>query len=270
MLGFRQQWTVLALVVAMGCAKVPPDTVLPRNGISLYDVAVVAASGQRTLTAVYLLEAVPDDEGVWTIRTLHTEGTWEEGGEKLSYDSDAPAPEDPWPLSLQHAVASVPALVRFTEDGVPVGLVEEEGWRLASLKAMQALELPSQAMASGEALLDPGGLVRDLQRNFPGMPPEGVWVRDESIAGLPSQRIESCEATAEGRRRVWRCTGEVEGPKAGPARLHQMETSTQVVMDRRGLVSLEGTYSGTLVMLDESGTNVVDRPVAGRRLVVRR
>ncbi|MBW1878278.1 MAG: hypothetical protein JRJ84_07955 [Deltaproteobacteria bacterium] len=270
MLGSRQLWTVLALAAATACARVPPDAMLPRSGTSLYDVVVAAASGERTVTSVYLLEVVPGAERVWTIRTVHTEGTWEETGGAFAFDSGDPRPEDPWPLLLQHAVASVPAVVQFTDDGVPVGLEEEEGWRMASLKAMQALDLPSQAMASGEALLDPRGLVRDLQRNFPGMPPEGVWVRDESIAGLPSQRIESCEATTEGRRAVWRCEGEVEGPKVGPARLHLMVSSSVVVMDKHGLVSLEGTYSGTLVMLDESGTDLVDRPVAGRRLVVRR
>jgi hypothetical protein len=270
MLGSRQLWVFLAIAVVTACARVPPDTALPRSEASLYDVAVAVASGERTVTSVYLLEVVPDGDRVWTVRTVHTEGTWEEGGESFTFDSDEPRPEDPWPLSLQHAVASVPAAVRFTEDGVPVGLVEEEGWRMAGLKAMQALQLPSQAMSAGDALLDPGGLVRDLQRNFPGMPPEGMWVRDESIVGLPSQRIESCEATTERRRAVWRCEGEVEGPKTGSARLHQVESSSVVVMDGRGLLSLEGTFSGTVVMLDESGTDLVDRPVAGRRLVVRR
>lgn len=260
---------LLPVLLLAGCVKAPPEALPPRGVASTYQVAVAAASGERAMTALYTLEVVPQRDDVYSVRTVHTEGTWEEGGTRLDYDSSAPQRDDPWPLALQHAVASVPARLQFSEGGSPVGLVEEQGWRMEGLRAMQELELPPEALAAGQQLLDPAGLVRDLQRIFPGTPPQGVWVRQEQIAGLDAQRIEACERTAAGGERTWTCEGEVEGPTEGPARLHEVDSSTVVVADARGLVSLEGTWVGTLVLLDATGDGVLDRPVAGRRLVVR-
>ena len=108
-----------------------------------------------------------------------------------------------------------------------------------------------------------------LQRSFPGTPPEGMWVREETIAGVPARRVESCTQTREGPRSRWTCLGTLEGPGEGDVRLVESESTTEVVADRHGLVRLEGTYAGTLVMLRESDGQVVDRPIAGQRLVVR-
>lgn len=259
----------LPLVALAGCVHAASVVEPPPGAASTYDVAVAAASADRMVTTVYTLKLVPDGKDVWTVRTLHTKGTWEEAGQTLKFDSDHPNPAAPWPLLLHHAVASVPAAIQFSPDGAPVGLLEEKGWRMAGLDALEALDLPPEALQAGEQLLDPAGLVRDLQRTFPGTPPVGVWSRQERIAGLPAQRVEQCTRSRLGGRTRWHCDGHVEA-KTPRARLYDTVSQSVIVVDARGLVSLDGTYSGTLLLADAKGEDVIDRPVAGRRFVERR
>lgn len=253
---------MLALLLLAGCPHGGLDALPPEGRASRYEVAVATAVADRAATSIHTLELEPLDDRVWTVRTVRTEGTWEDGPQQIRFDSQDPRVTDPWPLTLQHAVASVPAAVRFSPDGVPAELVAPDAWRDRARRTLQALDLPPQALASGESLLDPAGLLRDLKRTFTGMP-EAQWVREETVAGVTARRVESC--TPEGRG--WRCVGRVE---AEGGLLHDTRSETRLVFDGRGLVELESSYAGTLLLVGSDGVVRADRPVAGRRWVVRR
>lgn len=259
------------LALVLGSCVHRPEVGPPSQGPARYDVAVAAASGNRSMTSLYTLEVTPLPPDVWAFRTIHSEGTWEEGGERLQFDSSAPKPSEPWPIVQHHAVAGVAARVRLSEAGVPVAMVDEQRWEADARQALHALGLPPEAVRSGEALVDPGGVVRDLARDFPGVPPaEGAWVRSQRLAGVEGRRVEDCVVAAPGARTVWTCEGRIESPPGGPALLHDVTTWTTVEVDRRGVVQIEDSYAGTLVVLGPDGTGVLDRAIAGRRLVQRR
>ncbi len=117
---------------------------------------------------------------------------------------------------------------------------------------------------------DPEGLVRDLRRTFPGLPPtDATWTRSETLAGLPSQRAERCTESREKELRTWTCTGTAQGA-SDRVRLDQVTSSTTIQADGQGLLSYESTYQGFLVLLDPHGREAVRRAVVGRRLVQRR
>lgn len=232
---------------------------------------MAVASSERSLAALYELRSDRRDDHVWSFWTVRTEGTWEEPGKRSSFDSAAPTDADPWPLTLQHLVASVPAEVRMGPAGAPEALVDPDGWTTAARAAVYGSTLPVEALAGAEPLFDPTGVVEDLARSFPGVPPEdGAWDRTERIAGVAAHRVEQCAVEIDGPNRTWDCRGAVVGPSGGPARLHEVESWTRMVADRDGLRSLDAGYQGTLVMVGPDGRTVFDRPIAGRRRVERR
>ncbi len=264
-----QRADLLILIVLAGCAKIPPAGPSPRNA-ALYDVVVAVASAERQLESVYELEVEPAFDGVWIFTTTRSHGSWEEGGALATFDSEEPSKSDPWPVTLQHAISGVPTAFELEEGGAAVALMDPKQWKKDALGAIYRLDLPVEAMVAGEALLHPQGLVADLVRNFPGTPPEGEWRRNERIAGLTAARVEQCTPSRRGGLEIWQCAGTVEGPEEGPARLHEVASTTMIEVDRHGLKRLETTYSGTLVMLGPAGQGVLDRPIAGKRLVQRR
>lgn len=229
-----------------------------------WDVVVVAATGDRQLEATYVLETEPLGRERWRIATTHTRGAWIEHGETSTFDSEAPTTRDPWPLTLEHIVASVPAEVEV-KDGRPTALVDPDGWVDRARSALYGSTLPSEALPAGDRLIDPEGLLVDLDRTFPGRPPVGQWERGDRIAGLPVQRTEACTW----QKPQWTCAG-VATTTAPGAKLFEVSTTTTLVADRRGLVWMETGYSGTLVTLAPDGRDIVDRPIAGVRRVQRR
>lgn len=260
---------LLALVAVPGCVGTRVATPPPKAA-STYEVVIAAANGPRRVAEAYTLEVVPGDRDIWVFRTTHSEGEWEDGPTVHAFDSDARQRSDPWPLLQQYAISAVATPIQFADDGTLLGIVEPDAWSAEAHDALGSLELPVQAAAAGKALVDPDGVVRDLARNFPGTPSEGEWVRTEVVAGLRSTRIEQCVPSEERGTTLWTCEGRVEGPRSGQARLHDVTTWTKLALDRDGLVSLEGSYAGTLVLLDPEHQGVLDRAIAGRRLVQRR
>jgi hypothetical protein len=259
----------LALVLS-ACASGPLEALPDDRRPSTYRVGVAAASGDRTVTSIYTLRVVPRRDDVWAFTTTDAEGSWEEGAAAITWDSDQPQGSDPWPITLQHAISSIPAPIQMGPRGAPERLVDPETWRSAARQALEDTDLPPAAVASGASLVDPEGVVRDLRRNFPGLPPEeGPWIRDETIAGVSARRVEACRRERSRGRTTWTCQGRVEGPTEGAARLVDATSSTTLVVDRRGLSSLEYSYDGTLVVLAPDGQQALDRAVAGRRKVVR-
>ncbi|MFK7931497.1 MAG: hypothetical protein AB8H79_25180 [Myxococcota bacterium] len=259
------------IALAVACApKGPPSAAPDASGAQRYKVGVVAANGGAVVTSITTFEAEPRGEGVWAFRTAQAEGTWEEGTVAMTWNSANPTAADPWPVTLQHAVATVFAAVRLDERGAPHQLLDQARWKAEARDAMGKTGLPAQASVGAAALLDADGILRDLRRNFPGTPNgAGAWVRPERLAGLPATRLETCtQARAKGVT-TWTCSGRVEGPREGSARLVDATSTTQLVIDRKGLVQLDTEYSGTLVFLAPDGKRVIDRPIAGRRQVLR-
>jgi hypothetical protein len=236
--------------------------------VTRYGVKVVAGSGDRIVTSVYELEVLPGQHDQRTIRTTHTEGVWEEHGASLTFDSDSPKGQDPWYLSLQHAISAVPTEVLFDDDGRPIEIVRVEGWTTRAKEAADRLELPNEAASSERQLLDPDGVIRDLQRDFPGRPVLPEWRRSERIAGIGAERVEKCVHSAEAGLSVWTCDGVVEGPQDGPFRLVGTTSRTRIAADKRGLVEVESEYFGTLVATTSEG-KVIDRPIGGKRRILR-
>jgi len=237
---------------------------------ALYDVVVMAASSDRQVESIYVLAVEPIGPGVGVFTTLESTGSWTEEGSVAQFDSARPQRSDPWPVTLQHAISGVPATYQMDAYGGPVALLSEDAWKASAVEVIYGLDLPVQALASGEALLDPEGMVMDLRRNFPGAPTDDLWERDERIAGFPAKRSEQCVRREEAGVLSWSCEGEVMGPLEGPARLQDVSSTTWIAVDRWGLRRLETTYSGTLVMLGPGDRGVLDRPIAGKRLVQRR
>lgn len=257
----------LAFLTVLGCR--PPVAVVPSSAHLSYEVAVVLVSGDRTVTSVYELQVEAAGDGVLVFSTLDTEGTWEEPGQALYFDSRAPKASDPWPLTVQHAIASVPAAVELGEGGSPLRLVDADGWAEAGRSAVTALGLPGQAMTTAEALLDPDGYLRDLRRNFPGTPPdEGTWQRAERIVGVDSLRSESCISVRVGPSTTWQCEGRIDGEIEGRAKLHDTTSATTIVADRHGVERMESHFEGFVVLPTADG-RAITRGVGGRRLVQR-
>jgi hypothetical protein len=254
-----------------GCAK-SAALAHPDSRPAIYDVAVASASGDRRISSLYALQMMPDavDPSIRTVWTIHSEGTWEDGGNAMAFNSEAPRPSDPWPLTLQHTIATVPARISFTGTGAPEQVLDQPKWSQAVHDTVLALNLPEQALSTAGQLTDAQGVIRDLARNFPGTPLPGIWERDERIAGVDARRQETCVAEVQGARAIWACQGKILGPTEGSARLVDGTSHTQMVVDRRGLVLLEADYLGTLVLVGPNDEHLGDQAIGGRRLVERR
>ncbi|MBN2799688.1 MAG: hypothetical protein JXX28_11125 [Deltaproteobacteria bacterium] len=252
----------MPLALLIGCAHRPA----PASG--LYQIGAATASADRVMSTLYTVSVKRDAFDAATVRTVHTEGEWTEGGRDNRFDSDAQTGADPWPLRLEHAVASAPAAVRLSPEGAVTALIDEQGWRDAARDQITALDLPGAASAAAEALIDPEGLLRDLRRSFPGRP-EAVWVREESLGGITAALEEACTRSREGRLTVWTCAGGAREGGVGKARLQELTTWSIVRADRRGLQSFEMGYEGDVVVLDASGVVRLKNTLMGRRLVSR-
>ncbi|MFT7518757.1 MAG: hypothetical protein ACI9MC_000889 [Kiritimatiellia bacterium] len=258
-------WLLIA-----ACTKVPPAALPSQAGPATYRVGVAVASGNRSVTSVYTLQVAPVGDDTWSFATIHTEGSVETAHSALTYNSARPTSADPWPLTLQHAISTVPAAVRLDDSGRPAELLKADAWRSAGRIAAEKTELPTQAKQSATSLLDTHGYLRDLCRNFPGTPPvDSTWTREEDVAGLPVRRIETCTQIEEGRVTTWTCEGHIEGPTEGGSRLVDAKSTTTLRVDKHGMIDLHTTYEGTLVRMSLDGERVLDSPVAGQRKVVR-
>lgn len=256
------------LVLCAACAsKRPPEATFGRA--TGWDIAVLAATGDREIEAHYELVTERVNSSVFYVSTARTHGQWREPGDSSAFDSAAPTPSDPWPLTLQHLVASVPAKIRI-EEGRPVTILDESEWADAAERAIYGSSLPTDAIPAGAALIDAKGLLADLARTFPGTPSLRLWKRDERVAGVDAAITEECRYTVSEGTSSWSCVGEAKEHDGEDAQLFEVKTYTEMEVDSKGLRLVETGYSGTLVTLSKTNTTVDDRPITGFRRVVRR
>lgn len=251
----------MLLLSLLACAHLPSPAPAP------YAVAVAEGSSGRMVAAVYHLEVSEAPGDAVTFRTVRSEGSWEEGGEAHAWDSDAPAGSTPWALTLQHAIASVPTPVTLV-DGRPTGLVDADAWRANVAEVLASSDLPIAALRAASGLIEPEGVLADLQRSFPGLP-SPTWTRQGAVAGVGATREETCTRSRSGGRTTWECAGQFTAPPGSPAGLRDVRCTARVVADRRGLVAYESGFDGVLVLLGPDGQPAAERAVAGRRLVER-
>lgn len=255
------------LIVALA-ACAPRVAAPPRaHGPTAGEVGVAAAIGDGVVEERYTLRSEPVGRSVWAVATVRSEVlVVSPDGTEQRWSSDARTAADPWPLVLQHAVASVPAIVRMS-DGRPVEILSTDAWREAAQAAMEGTSLPEDAVATGANLVDPEGLLLDLGRAFPGMPEDGRLIGADRIAGVPARREESCSPLDAPGVLRFRCTGTATAAD-GSDRLYDVDTWTEVVADRVGMVWMESAYGGTVRGRGGSERGAV--AVAGHRRVERR
>jgi hypothetical protein len=261
-----------ALLLALTHSACATHRAGPPRRDATYEIAVVAAVGARTVTEHYAVRTAPAAAQAWRVHTAWTDSRVEDVAGPIAFDSRAPTRADPWPLVSQHAVASIPATVHFDARGRPDAILDAEGWAANARVAVRSLDLPEQAVRSGLALVDAEGLLRDLIRVFPGAPrthaaAEAEWSRPLRLAGVELPRVERCEAVVAEGLTTWTCEGPLALPAGGSTLVHEGESWSTLVLDRRGLRSFEEGWSGTLVQRDGGGLR--DQPFAGRRLVQR-
>ena len=224
-------WWLLATVHA---APLPDSAV--------YRIGSVMGSAERVLTSEAEVSVTHAGGKRWTFAVQRSLTTLE-GGETWRFDSAAPQPTDPWPVSQQHAVEAVPVRILLDGLGRP-SAVSDPAWQEAALAALAALPLPASAAASGEALVDAAGVVEGYARDFPGVPPKGsAWVRPERVAGVLAQRVETCTASTDGGTTHIQCAGTLEAPA-----LQGGVSRTELAYDRQGLVWMDASWEATVLV----------------------
>lgn len=240
-------------------------------GPQRWDVTVGLAATGKSVTAAYRLESRSLGKGRYTVQTTRSLGDWTEGSQTTTFDSAEPRPSDPWPFRAQHAIAEVPAEVRFDKGGRPVDLVDTQAWRDGAWAAVTALHLPAAAAKSTGQLVDPAGWMRDLTRSFPGTPPrKGRWERIEDLAGFGAAVVvEDCaRAVTDGLTR-WTCVGTASAEARDGVTLSEVKTHTEVEIDSRGLLRSSADRQAILIAHDDQGRPTHLEPWAQQRAVER-
>lgn len=262
---------VLTFGLLFGCAPRMPHPLPSASRPATFRVAVAAGQGDAIVSQLSTLESHPKNKDSVVLLTSQTEGSLSRRDAEVTFDSRSPSPADPWPITLQHAVAQVPAQVRYSaETGQIMELVDVESWKNSARSAIRALRLPPEAIASGDAMVDPEGLLGDLRRYFPGSPSIGSsWRRADRIGGVMVTREETCALQRQKGQRIYQCTGVFQAQDTQVAYIQGAASTTNITIDKQGLVRMESQYSGTLHRPIMGGSDTIDQPIYGRRVVQR-
>jgi hypothetical protein len=255
-------WTLVVILAVAAPRATPP----PGDGV--YEVAAVTGLGTQVVTSRLVLSTRRTGPSTWTVATTTTETSWEDPAGAVRFDSHNRRHADPWPLVAVHEVGALPADVGFDGDGAPERLLDDDAWARRVIATLDALDVPGEPVEGGVSLADPSGFLADLRRSFPGVPAED-WRRRMRVAGVEADRFERCERRREAGLTRYSCDGTLSVPVGAGAILHDAVVTSEVALDRRGLVWLEERWSGTVVRLDAQGA-MTDAPFAGVRRVERR
>ena len=258
-----------ALTFLVGCSHPGFRHPVPPKTSSVYKVVAVGAVGKRYVDETYTMAFEKSGPSEWTIRTLESSGTIEAAGLASTYDSKAPKSTDPWPATIQFALSSAPARIRFNETFRPEQMVSVKEWKVAAWNNIRQVGLPDSAQKSVEAMLAPEDFVQNLLRDFPGIPHRsGTWDHEVTIAGLTIPTQPTCTRTRGKGVTKWTCQSNI--PKAGNDRgkLFDITATTELEVDNKGLLSHTFTYDAVLVRGSSAG-QVSHHPAAGKRRVQR-
>jgi len=235
-----------------------------------YRVLAMTLGEGMTIRSEYEIELQPLRPDARTVQTNYSAGVIDRGGEEIRFDSRNPSDEDPWPMLIQHVVASTPLRVVFEHSGKPVAVEGIEEWKSLVTTRLGALEFPVNTQDPDSELLDPEAILRDLSRTFPGAPvSEGPFQRPLRVAGVAGSVDEDCRQAATPRGVAWECEGGVESLQHGAVHVFGITTHLAMGYDRSGLYRLEADYVGTVVRMNPSTGELLDEPIGGKRLVER-
>ena len=254
----------------VGCQKQTPVPLATPAKPALYRVIAVSLAGSAAIEAEYGLRIEAGGPMQRRVATTYTKGTVASGDKPVHFDSSVPSSADPWPMLMQHAVSATPGLFKFDSSGSPTELLDADKWLQAALAALQSLELSGRPDFSDSPMLNTDAVVHDLRSIFPGTPVDGALMRAVTIAGLQVLVTETCTVEETASQSTWTCQGELDSIGGSRARVFDVATSATLVFSRLGMERMESEFVGTSVALNPTTGDLIDQPIAGRRLVERR
>jgi hypothetical protein len=239
------------------------------KGSSEFQVNALAAVGQRFVSERYLLQLSRRGRDAVEVKTVRPSGEIEAAGLSIQYDSAAPKPSDPWPLSIQTAIGRVPVVLHLDVDGQPTHIASTLEWRELAWESIQAMGVPASAKNAAEALLQPDSVVANFARDVPGLPIEGKpWLRTVQLAGLKVALTQDCTREKGPRIWHWTCAGTSGSATHARGQIFDLNTVTEITTDRLGLIEHTMVYDGILIRADSNGALSL-HAIAGKRSVKR-
>jgi hypothetical protein len=264
----RQACIALHSVALIGCASPPVEPLGSRNTVERYRVLAISLTEGTTIQSEYELELRPHSKNAMLVRTNYSVGAVDQGGKILRFDSRSRTEEDPWPLLIQHVVASTELAVTFDEHGRPAAVTDASAWQNLVRERLAALSLPAGAHQGDSELLKPEDVLRDIRRTFPGIPLDDSTLRRPVVVGGVNGWVEErCQGLPTGRG--WTCEGGAESLEQGAARVFGVTSRLVMRYDRSGLAYMETEQVGTLVGYDPISGELIDQAVGGKRAVER-
>ena len=258
------------LVLVSACATIRPLSHGTESNPARYRVLALTSSHNTTIVSDYRISLSPSGVYSRIVKTDYTSGEISRGDENLQFDSRSPSPSDPWPLRIQHTVSAIPAHIRFSSHGRPDEIVDPGEWKKEVVRALGSLGLPGSPDMSENPAVDSDSLLHNLRELFPGTSViDGSLTRAITVAGVSAIVTEKCTHLEPARGEGWHCTGSLDSIGTGHSRIFGISTASKLQFDRGGMASFESEYSGTSVGLEPSTGELLDLPVAGKRLVER-
>lgn len=265
---FRQLGPILFSASLLGCASPQIEPLGAKVKPARYRVVAISLGESTTIEAEYELEFRPHDANTKLVHTNYSVGAVDQGGQVLHFDSRTRKEEDPWPLLIQHVVASTSLTVTFDELGRPSVVEDKAAWQENAQERLKALSLPAGAHSADSELLQPEAVLRDIHRTFPGVPnDDGTMRRPVTLGGVSGWVDERCQPLPTGRG--WTCEGGADSLERGASRVFGVSSKLLMRYDGSGLSYLESEQVGTLVVYDPTSGELIDQAVGGKRAVER-
>jgi hypothetical protein len=252
-----------------GCQKAQPLPFATSSRPASFRVIAITLWGETAIEAEYGLSVRKAGPNQRFVSTMYTSGVLNSGDEQILFDSRVRTPEDAWPMLMQHAISAAPARFAFNDLGAPESMTNYDFWREQALLNLAGLQLPGSPDFSQSPMLSQGGSLHDLRSIFPGKPSSSGLIRSLTIAGLQVMVTEICNETQVGTNSVWECSGELDSIGGSNSRVFGIATRSRLEFGSLGMLRMEAEFVGTSVALNPSTGELVDQPIAGKRLVER-